>query len=56
VSGLDMTVGPVLRDRVGVGGILGQGVGLVSSSVSPPFLCVHVRYKTLLYQNLNQKL
>jgi hypothetical protein len=36
------------------GGILGQGVALVSSSVSLPHLRVQFHYKTLLYQNLNQ--
>jgi hypothetical protein len=36
------------------GGILGQGVALVLSSVSVSHLRVIFRYKTLLYQNLNQ--
>jgi hypothetical protein len=36
------------------GGILGQGVILISSSVSLPHLRVTFCYKTLLYQNLNQ--
>jgi hypothetical protein len=36
------------------GGILGQGVTLVLSSVLLPHLHVNFRYKTLMYQNLNQ--
>jgi membrane-bound acyltransferase YfiQ involved in biofilm formation len=36
------------------GGILGQGVSLVSSSVSLPRLRVYFHHKTLLYENLNQ--
>jgi hypothetical protein len=34
--------------------ILWQGITLISSSVSLSYLCVHFRYKTLLYRNLNQ--
>jgi hypothetical protein len=36
------------------GGILGQGVALVSSSVSLLHLRAHFHCKTLLYQNLNK--
>jgi hypothetical protein len=36
------------------GSILGQGIALVSSGVSLPYLRVPFHCKTLLYQNLNQ--
>jgi hypothetical protein len=59
VSGPHSMVGPMLGDPQALtsseGGIVGQGVALVSSSDSLPHSCILFCCKTLLYQILNKK-
>jgi hypothetical protein len=58
VSGLDSTVGPILRDPVGVdrfwGGIIGQGGTLVSSSDSLPHPHVQFPLQNSVVSNLEK--